>query len=148
MKASKLQLKFHFDSKKHFRLSFLEFLSGEYPDKEYGEEPYQLYVVRKKTQVLYVGISESNIWNRWFYGNRGHVQTNIYGELMGRSSVGNAVTEEPQACSIELLTLSECIEYCRDISHFKINRCDIKDVEPAMIFKLKPTLNVIFNTNL
>ena len=147
MKISKQQLQFSFDDKKYFRLPFLEFASGEYPDKEYGEDQYQLYVVRKNTQVLYVGISESNIWNRWFNGGRGHVLINIYGEMIGRSSVGNSVVNEPHLCSIELWTLSECIEYCRSTTSFKINRYDIKDIEPIMIHKLKPKLNVIFNTN-
>jgi len=121
-------------------------MEGNYKDPL---EPYQLYVVRKASQVLYVGISESNVWNRWFSGTFSHMPINIHGEYDGITRIGIEISRDIGHLSeyrIELWTLKDCMEYCKD--SLLSDKCDIHDVEPLMVQAWRPVLNMHYNNSI
>jgi len=120
----------------------------EYKYREDGEEGFELYVMKNGLDdILYVGISRSDIWNRWF-GWNGHIRaTDKF--MTGESSVGQKIVDHlPDSWDwkIQLWTLSDCVAFCAD----EINphgRYTIQMVEPFMIYKLYPVLNATCNPN-
>jgi hypothetical protein len=125
-------------------ITFREFFEYEYPHDEF----YELYIMKNGLdEILYIGISSENIWNRWF-GMRGHilVGTNY---LVGETPVGGKVVDhlpDSWAWKIQLWTFEDCKEYCAD----QLNpngRYTIKWLEPLMIQKLRPSLNLTYNLN-
>jgi hypothetical protein len=125
-------------------LTFREFFEYEYREDGFHE----LYVMKNGlNEILYVGISSENIWNRWF-GSRGHVMVG-HNYLIGESSVGRKVVDHlPDSWDwkIQLWTLDDCLGFCADAVNPE-GRYNIKWLEPIMIQKLCPSLNVIYNLN-
>ena len=125
-------------------IAFREFFEYKY----YEDDFYELYVMKNGLgEVLYVGISSENIWNRWF-GWRGHITVGT-NYLVGESSVGRKVVDHlPDSWNwkIQLWTLQDCKEFCADYLNPN-GRYTIKLLEPLMIQKLRPALNVIYNLN-
>jgi hypothetical protein len=128
---------------KMIELSFWDFHEGKY-----DEEGYSLYVMKNGFGgILYIGISQLDIWSRWF-SRGGHITWDgnvIYGE----SSVGVKIERNlPDSLSwkIQLWTLNDCIKFCGDDipSH---NIRTIQAIEPIMIKKLSPILNSRYNYN-
>jgi hypothetical protein len=123
-------------------ITFREFYEYKYEEDGFHE----LYVMKNGLgEILYIGISNQNIWNRWF-GMRGHILDN--GKFMsGESLVGkNVVNHLPGSWSwkIQLWTLNDCIEFCKkDLS--PNGKYTIKYLEPLMIKRLKPALNTLYN---
>lgn len=122
-------------------ITFKDFYEYEYP-----KDVFELYVMKNGLgDVLYVGISRSDIWNRWF-GWNGHIVGDVE-FMVGKSSVGQKIVDylpDSWSWKIQLWTLSDCVEFCKD----EINphgRYTIQMVEPFMIYKLHPVLNVICN---
>jgi len=108
---------------------------------------FELYILKDKRKVLYIGISKRGIWNRWF-DPRGHMPKNIYGDFYYGSSVGRKViTSFPKSWkwTIELWTRKDCLEFLKidetDSVRFVIS---INYCESAMIAILKPKLNARF----
>lgn len=125
-------------------IHFREFFQYTYPHDDF----YELYVMKNGLEdILYIGISSENIWNRWF-GARGHIMVGT-NYLVGESSVGRKVVDHlPDAWDwkIQLWTLADCIEFCAD----KLNPngiYTIKWLEPLIIQKLRPSLNIIYKLN-
>jgi hypothetical protein len=123
-------------------ITFKEFYEYQYPK----EELYELYVMKNGLEeVLYIGISSQNIWNRWFAWN-GHIRGDAR-YMIGDSDVGKKIVAHlPDSWSwrIQLWTLEDCIVYCMD----EINpngRYTIKFLEPIMIQKFCPSLNETYN---
>jgi hypothetical protein len=132
--------------KSTLRLSFKNFFKGEYPEVGTNGEAFQLYIVRHRRSVKYIGISQQNIYNRWFSFSRSHIIVNIYGELLGNSTIGKYVAEHKNEIYFELWTCSDCKQYC--IEHkipMSLKRYEIKDYEPILINKMKPGLNQTYN---
>jgi len=109
---------------------------------------YELYVMKNGLEeILYVGISTQNIWNRWF-GWNGHIMDGP-NFMVGESSVGRKVVDHlPDSWDwkIQLWTLNDCMAFCTD----ELNpngRYTIQMVEPFMINKLHPILNATNNSN-
>ena len=122
-------------------LLFSDFMTGLYDEP--AEDPFMLYVCRDdEGKCLYVGISRSDVFGRWFYGSRAHVRQNIHGEWFGGSPIGKAVCEampkSVRTWHIELWGLEEL----RQKFHPKDG---ILDVEAKMIHELHPTLNRMCN---
>lgn len=130
---------------KPLKLEFSQFMAGNYDDQKPGQQPFKLYIVRESLTVHYVGISNRNIWSRWFEGSRGHIQFNIYGEMLGNSTIGKLVLQNHKLFTIELWTIPDCLSFLGFTKYDKIN-CSIHDLEPRMIKKFKPTYNVIYNS--
>ena len=111
-------------------------------------EGYCLYVVKNGLDdVLYVGISDGDVWGRWFSWG-GHMMWDgnvIYGE----SPIGTKIEYHlPDSLSwkIQLWTLKDCIDFLSKTipPH---NQRTIQSIEPLMIRKLSPTLNATYNYN-
>lgn len=125
-------------------ITFKEFYEYKYEEDGFHE----LYVMKNGFgETLYIGVSNQNIWNRWF-GLRGHILDN--GKyLIGESPVGkNIVKHLPKAWEwkIQLWTLEDCIKFCSDDLKPK-GKYNIKYLEPLMIQRLQPVLNILFNLN-
>lgn len=125
-------------------ISFREFFEYTYHEDGFHE----LYVLKNGlNETLYIGISSENIWNRWF-GPRGHVMVG-HNYLIGESSVGRKVVDhlpDSWEWKIQLWTLENCKAFCANELN-PTGRYDIQWLEPIMIQKLRPSLNVIYNLN-
>ena len=125
----------------------IEITFKDFYEYKYHEDGFhELYIMKNGIEeILYVGISNQTIWNRWF-GWNGH----IIGDaryMVGESAVGKKVVDHlPDSWDwkIQLWTLDDCVEFCAD--ELKPNRrYDIKMLEPVIIQKLHPSLNTIYN---
>ncbi len=121
----------------------------KFHDQDYVEEGYELYVMKNGSgDILYVGITTQSIWQRWF-GWNGHMvweDNRIY----GISSIGQKIVDHlPDSLNwkIQLWTLEACKTFCKDILPASRRDPTIQFVEPFMIQKLSPILNVTYNLN-
>ncbi|MBK8783959.1 MAG: hypothetical protein IPO22_19705 [Anaerolineales bacterium] len=116
---------------------------------KYSEETFhELYVMKNGlSEVLYVGISSQNIWSRWF-GWNGH----IIGDarlMIGASEIGQKIVDylpDSWNWKIQLWTLDDCLAFCADELNPQ-GRYTIKFLEPIIIQRLHPVLNVAYNLN-
>ena len=125
-------------------ITFNEFYLRTYPQEEFHE----LYIVKNSLgEVLYVGISNQDIWYRWF-GWNGHIKEGD-SYLLGKSAVGEKVVDHlPNSWDwkIQLWTLEDCVKFCSN----ELNpngRYSIKMLESFMIQKFRPSLNIMMNLN-
>jgi hypothetical protein len=115
-------------------------------NQDYVEEGYDLYVMKNGVgDVLYVGISKRNIWERWF-GWNGHI---MWSDRMidGNSSVGQKIVDHlPESLNwkIQLWALEDCVNFCKDEFHIP-KKPNINAMESLMIRKLSPILNASCN---
>jgi len=121
----------------------------QFHDQDYRENGYELYVVRNGLgDVLYVGISTNNIWERWF-GWGGHMMWDgnvIYGESPIGVKIENHLPDSLN-WKIQLWTLEDCIKFCRkELPSYKFEKT-IHAVEPIMIRILSPAINNTYNLN-
>lgn len=125
-------------------LTFLEF-----HEQQYDEQQCCLYVVRNGSEdILYVGISTNDIWERWF-GWGGHMTWDgkvIYGESPIGVKIGNHLPDSLK-WKIQLWTLNDCLEFCREELPTSQPEITIHHLEPIMIQKLSPALNATHNLN-
>jgi hypothetical protein len=69
-------------------MTFSEFLAGNFDDG------CNLYIIRRKRQTLYVGISRAGVWRRWFSSRGSHMAqagTRENSWWIGQSEIGNIV---------------------------------------------------------
>lgn len=125
----------------------IEITFEEFHKQHYKEEGFNLYVVKNGLgDVLYVGISENDVWGRWF-GFGGHIVWDgkvIYGE----SPIGSKIEEHlPSSLlwKIQLWTLDDCIDFCQREIQNNRSSISIRKLEPIMIKKLSPSLNISYN---
>jgi len=125
----------------------LDFL--QFHEQKYREKRYELYVLKNGLgDILYIGISKSNVWERWF-GWGGHMMWDgnvIYGESPIGVKIENHLPDSLN-WKIQLWTLEDCIKFCRKELPGDILEKTINDVEPIMIRKLSPALNNTYNLN-
>ncbi len=115
---------------------------------QYREEGFhELYIMKNGLEeILYIGISNQNIWNRWF-GWNGHIMQGP-NYLVGESAVGRKVVDnlpDSWGWKIQLWTLDDCVEFCTDELLHSKDKYTIKMLGPIMIQKLHPSLNSIYN---
>jgi hypothetical protein len=89
----------------------IEITFNDFHDYNYPDEGYELYVMKNGLgDVLYVGISENNIWGRWFsFG--GHMIWDGR-HIIGQSSVGEKIADHmPDSLDwkIQLWLLDDCV---------------------------------------
>jgi len=127
----------------------IEIVFESFCDHDYVDEGYDLYVMKNGLgEVLYLGISTQSIWERWF-GWNGHMhwEANV---IFGKSPVGEKILAHwPDSLKwkIQLWTLADCVTFCKDVLPVNRSHLTIKFVEPFMIQKLSPILNVTYNLN-
>ena len=124
----------------------IEITFEEFHEYDYYEEGFRLYVLKNGfDDALYVGISRSNIWNRWFaFG--GHMIWDGK-RIFGQTAVGQKIVDHlPDSLNwkIQLWTLEDCIGFCKDILP-PLRQYPIEFVEPFMITKLSPILKLTYN---
>lgn len=128
----------------------IEITFKDFYEYQYREEVFhELYIMKNGLEeTLYIGISNQNIWNRWF-GWNGHIMEGP-NYLVGESAVGRKVVDnlpDSLGWKIQLWTLDDCVEFCTsELLHSK-DKYTIKMLEPIMIQKLRPSLNSIYNLN-
>ncbi len=118
----------------------IEITFRDFYEHKYSDDGFELYVMKNALDdVLYVGISRNDVWNRWFAWN-GHIARDAK-FMVGESSVGQKITDHlPDSWSwkIQLWTLDDCVAFCAD----KLNlhgRYTIQMLEPFMIQNLIPS---------
>lgn len=105
---------------------------------DYDEGECNLYIVWRNEQALYVGISESNIWNRWFGNLSPHILINAGGHWRGdySSPIGAAVVCNRPASMQWIIEL----RYVPTV--YTIPRWDVKREEGKLIRELRPLFNI------
>jgi site-specific recombinase XerD len=123
-------------------LTFLEF-----HEQKYRDQRFCLYVVKNgNEEILYVGISTNDVWERWF-GWGGHMTWDekvIYGESSISINIEDHLPISLQ-WKIQLWTFKDCLEFCIKDLPEGTHAITIHDIEPIMIQKLSPALNIIYN---
>jgi hypothetical protein len=127
----------------------IELAFSEFHEQRYREQQYCLYVVKNGSgDVLYVGISKNDVWERWF-GWGGHFTWD--GDVLsGESPVGVKIENHlPDSLKwkIQLWNLEDCLEFCSDDFPADLSEVTIDYLEPIMIRKLFPILNATYNQN-
>jgi hypothetical protein len=125
----------------------IELTFQEFHQQHYEEQQFCLYVVKNASMdILYVGISTRDVWERWF-GWGGHMTWDdkvIYGESPIGVKIENHLPDSLN-WKFQLWTLKECIEFCRKELSSDLSEVTIHEIEPIMIRKLSPALNLTFN---
>lgn len=122
---------------------------AQFRDEEYdASHDVGVYVVFNDACCLYVGMSTSNIWNRWFYGTfRSHFDQHHTGEWIGNSPVARSIAKfMPQSWEwpIELWRASDCADHFSGKIQqlgFRPDRLDVRACEHLLISHYKPLLN-------
>jgi len=127
-------------------LTFEKFMSGDYPDDDYS-----IYIVRDNAEVLYIGISRDNIYNRWFVADYSHITKFANGALRGDSTIGQVIVGNlPNSLqwSVDLLSIEDCIKLLGDKSPCKseYDNKALEKLERYLISELNPLFNVTHNT--
>jgi hypothetical protein len=124
----------------------LDFAS--FHNQDYSEKGYELYVVKNGSDdILYVGISNQDIWQPWF-GWNGHIMWKD-DLIIGDSLVGKKIVDHlPESLhwKIQLWALKDCVTFCKDVLPRRSSPT-IQFIEPFMIQKLSPILNITYNLN-
>jgi len=124
----------------------------ELPFEDFHEHNYEdmgfcLYVMKNGLDdILYVGISNSDVWERWFSWG-GHMTwdgTVIYGESPIAIKIENYLPDSLH-WKIQLWTIQDCLEFCGKELPEATTEIIIDDIEPIMIQKLSPALNATYN---
>jgi hypothetical protein len=125
-------------------LSFRDFFEHKWCSRSLHE----LYIMANGLgEILYIGISSQDIWDRWF-GWNGHIIINP-NCMIGESAIGQMIVDHlPNSWDwkIQFWTLKDCLKFCAsDLNPH--GKYDIKWVETIMIQKLRPSLNLTYNLN-
>jgi hypothetical protein len=121
----------------------------DFRNQNFLDEGFELYIMKSGLgDVLYIGITDQNVWTRWF-GWNGHLVWD--GERMeGQSAVGQKIEDHlPDSLDwkIQLWTIKDCVAFLQEDLPSTRRSPDIKFVEPYMIRKLAPLLNASYNLN-
>jgi hypothetical protein len=127
----------------------IELTLFDFHGQHYHEQQFCLYVVKNASEdVLYVGISVNDIWERWF-GWGGHMLWDgnvIYDESPIGVKIENYLPDSLK-WKIQLWNLNDCLEFCKEELLNDSSTITIHDIEPIMIRKLSPALNGTHNLN-
>jgi hypothetical protein len=126
----------------------IELTLSDFHEQKYEDEGYSLYIMKNGLgDVLYIGISDVDVWRRWF-GWGGHMTWDgnvIYGESTVGTKIENSLPDS-LSWKIQLWTLEDCIDFLGKAipPH---NARTVKSIEPLMIRRLSPALNLTYNYN-
>ncbi len=127
-------------------LTFRDFMNGNYDDDDYS-----IYIVRDNSNVLYIGISRGNVYNRWFSTDYCHISRFSNGAIRGNSIIGQAIANNLPISldwSIDLWRVEDCIQLLGDNSPCKseYDNDALNKLERHLIKELNPIFNVTHNT--
>ena len=120
----------------------------------------KLYVVRNGNAFMYIGISETCIWERWFSQRKSHMFITHSLNLVGRSNIGAVVQEnlpESLSWSIDLWAMPDLLDFLEvsytyeneqyhiDDERYWFKWCKVKHLEEVMIKYLCPKVNIMGN---
>jgi hypothetical protein len=148
-------------------LSFKDFAE---PSTDLGED-HEMYVLRNDDDILYVGISVSGIWTRWFNNPSSHMNYYEGGLIVGKfSTVGQMVEQNlPDSLSwkMDLWSVQDGLHFLEVDGNYPgihmgkeylitpelrdnswVSRADIKIIESWFIRLLHPEYNVSENNML
>lgn len=128
-------------------LTFRDFYDCRYEDGE-----YDLYVLRDKDAVLYVGISRENVHDRWFGGGFSHMNTVAWSDYPVSSTdlIGERVYinyPESLEWTMELWSVNDCVEYIGENTGVPkgVLSKNLSVIESEMIRILTPLYNRTMN---
>jgi hypothetical protein len=115
-------------------MTFREFMDGNF------EGTHNLYIIWYGDRVLYVGISEGNVWNRWFSGDRSHMyQHALTQNWKGETTIGRVVAHN----------LPESLSWRVDLRYYGIwNNKDLRIEEMNLIRQLRGLFNSMHGVEL
>lgn len=118
--------------------------------RNYQDRGYHLYVViRNNTDILYIGISQWSIYERWFGSGFSHMFLDDQGRLHGLSSIGEMIVDNLPGSlnwAIELWTMKDCYKFLKkDLQNTNYKNLDLRVLEEQMIRKLQPVYNSMLN---
>jgi len=94
-----------------------------------------LYIISNEKNCLYVGISKSNVWNRWFSTNSPHIYNYPKGKWTGESTIGQiVVNNQPMSLNWKI-----------DLREYNLRL--LEDIEKKLINVYKPLYNVTHRKN-
>jgi hypothetical protein len=126
-------------------LTFDQFLR-----QKYQADRHNLYIVRTGKQALYVGISRSDVWGRWFAGGeKSHMYfaqkysgTREGGRWLGHSSIGQVVE----------FNFPRSLKWKVELRHYSTfswtNNEKLEEAERRLIRELRPLFNEIYRGSL
>lgn len=136
-------------SKKGNVTKMIELTLLDFHGQQYSEQEYCLYVVKNASEdVLYVGISVNDIWERWF-GWGGHILWDgniIYGESPIGIKIENHLPDSLK-WKIQLWNLNDCLDFCTGGLPLDTSSLTLYEIEQVMIGKLSPAINGTHNLN-
>lgn len=108
-------------------LTFAEFIKGEKVGRQ------NLYIVWRDAKALYVGISTTSVWHRWFSGFSSHMARNVFRQWFGCSPIGEEVAKNtPQS-----------LKWMIELRHYEV--LHLHDEERRLIQELQPPFNSTYN---
>jgi len=116
-------------------------------DKNYKDDAYVLYLCRDgNREILYVGMTNENAWDRWFHSPRSHIPMNFQGIRFGGTGIGRRIIDNlPNSYDwpIELWTISDAVNYFKlgDAQMYELSSFGIRKLERKMISHFKPSIN-------
>lgn len=140
-------------------LTFKEFAYSE-DLIDFGTLDLELYVVRNKQNILYIGISKSGIYRRWFLEHSPHMFSDT---LFGNTRIGIRIYNNlPNSAkwNMDLWSPTDVMEFLEikysweekdgkyrilDPITESFRLCDIKYLEELMIRYLVPKVNIMGN---
>jgi hypothetical protein len=121
-------------------VNFRDFLNQNYID-----DAYVLYLARNsEDEILYVGMTTENVWDRWFYSSRAHIVKYYDGERFGTTPIGKHIMDNLPASygwKIELWTSADALDYFKLPSGHGYSKSEIRTLERRMISSFNPKLN-------
>lgn len=124
-------------------ITFAEFYAAQYDDSH----DVGVYVV-KNGVPLYVGMSTSNVWNRWFYGTfRSHLDLDTQNQWFGYTPIGRMIARNMPASwewHIELWRVEDCASFFTgELKRlgFVPDRLCVRTAEQLLMKHYQPALN-------
>jgi hypothetical protein len=121
----------------------LSLFFSQFLEANYKRDRHNLYIIWKGKQALYVGISKTDIWGRWFSGSYGHMmfihQTKRW---IGNSSIGSVIERNfPKS-------LKWKVELRRYSTFSWTDNEKLEMAEQRLIRELRPLFNSTYRSSL
>jgi hypothetical protein len=117
------------DPPKPITMTFERFMKLE------KEPPHNLYIIWKRRKALYVGISKSGVWSRWF-GRRGRLY-----------KLGQSWAAEDTIGEVVIKNMPASLKWKVELRYYGIlNNEDLRYNEMRLIGELHPSYNSTYNS--
>src|ERR1043165_96031 len=117
-------------------ITFSQFLERQYPQGKHN-----LYIIWHGKQALYVGISKSDVWGRWFTTSYSHMYF-AGGVWSGNSPIGTVIQRN----------FPKSLKWKVELRHYSTSLWssgeDLEAAEHRLIVELRPLFNTTYRPSL